>query len=573
MEDTSDLSDFDDDVLGMAERVESDSMSDFNDDILAAAEEAEDYPAQSDPTPDPQHKTSAKRMLGCLKSDYSESESDDDAPVSHKNKRSRVLSSDEEEEEQLIPAPKTLTTSDLNETQLQAFKHALRKRRPMLLFGPPGTGKSTVLKMIIGHFRKMKPLNNDEPRVHVTGTSAISGQNLDPDSSTLHSFLGTTPKKFDVEKTARHLAMSAVHLFTGNSLLLITEAFMMNREMFYFLNIVLKKAALRLDMKEKAKLPFAGIRMILDGDPLQIPPVQKGNGTAPFIFQDIDVDTGDPVDGFNALWLETFPKNGNKKETNVFMLTENQRQIEDPAFARAIESLANGDITEMTPDQNINRRLLNSCTEEKHLPDATRLFALNLKVDKFNDAKISALPGCEVAFHPVDCDKLRDFERAKIRSAVLKIGCKVRCTQNTGKVANGQLGVVTRMQVNGRGSIVYVRYDNNPEEEVPMSYIEVKEFSLSPKELARLNRLNIQPPATPKHMPLRVAYAMTIHGVQGLTLPEGVVVDLDRVFHPSMAVVAISRVSSRKKIAIKNLVFKKHDKQTASRMFYDFYKT
>lgn len=460
------------------------------------------------------------------------------------------------------------SVSALSPEQREAYRCILSQRRPFVLVGKPGTGKSTVMKLIIDNEKKKKPLANDMSRYIVAGTSSLSAINLDEGGMTLHSFLAITPKDRNFEQSVAVMKKRYPTLFTWQTVLIITEAFMMECSLLYYLDEVLRKVA--KDRKSKhADKPFGGIWMVMDGDPLQIPPVKKGRGVAPYMFQDIDAITSEPILEFNSLWLSAFPKTDNPKDKCVFILTQNMRQREDTEFAEAVEHLALGTICESGPKYQALRSLLLNCSTEHEM--ATRIYPRNGEVDMYNNQRLGQLDGESFEFPPICCEKLKKFQRDALSSVTLKVGCKVRCTQNLTGVSNGHVGVVTRIESKEQNSKVYVKFAHLPTDDIPVGYVDVPAYKHSKQQMAYFAKRKLTPPPVPRHIPLRVAYAMTIHSVQGLTLPEGVVVDLERSFHPAMAVVAISRVCSRDRIAIKNLSFQRPLGKTPSAMFYDYY--
>ena len=250
------------------------------------------------------------------------------------------------------------------------------------------------------------------------------------------------------------------------------------------------------------KRPFGGIQIIATGDYLQLPPVRT--------------DVRLPYDwAFDSpSWQEAGFK--------VVELTRIMRQ-DDPEFAAALSKFRRGVI-----DGEVARVLR---PRVSYFPERslTRLLTHNVQVDKWNDYCLGELPGPESvreaatggAQHHVEFLAKNLLTPQTLR---IKPGAKVMFTINRpdGGFVNGQTGEVVSI---GQSSVVVLTHGREVEA-VPFRW-----------------HYDSRDPASAwfEQLPLRLAYAMTIHKAQGLTLEEAFI-DVRAAREPGQAYVALSRV-------------------------------
>lgn len=502
----------------------------------------------------------------------------DDHPV-HGPKHSPLRHGAAAAEQLFIPdSDKEATAEDsvkLNLEQMAAVDAILDASGPVVVCGCPGTGKTTLLRSAMESVERLQALPKGARRVQVAAPMAAAAYNLDPVGGvTLHKLLGIgiNAAEWDATRSAFKLLAELQGLFNGQQLLIITEAFTMERRLFLFLDEVLRTAARKARLWNKAKQPLGGAWVVFDGDPLQMSPVSKKKGRAPYMFQAVHPETMRPVQKFDDLWLAAFPRSAVGKR--VFILEENWRQKADPEFAAAVRHLAFGTI-----DKHPNLISLLLDCEGADPETATRIYPTNEKVDAYNRAKLAKLEGDATVFKVIHTDKLRANQLEKLPVLEVKPESRVRCTINHRiegahrcfNLSNGQMGWVSRIT----GNTVWVRFDHDPDNEVPVTYTEMHEFRRSREEEQRLLLRKIKPQPTPKCIPLALAWAMTVHRAQGLTLTEGVIADLSKTFDPAMNVVAVSRATSRDKLTLTNLCIEPpaDGEETPSTMFYRYYKS
>ncbi len=372
--------------------------------------------------------------------------------------------------------------------------------RNVFLTGMAGTGKSTLLRRFI---------NETPRRVDVTAPTGVAALNVD--GMTLHRFCGmllgpqgdqTDEEYFDeLRSDTRPSVMAGFNRVRRCDVLVIDEISMLPGRQLEFVDFLFR----RLRGNEQA---FGGVQVIVTGDFLQLPPVRRSER--------------EPYDwAFQSLaWRAAEFKT---------ILLETVRRQDESDFVRALSQFRVGHVW------GDNARLLQA--RVKNFPPATltRLFTHNVQVDKWNEFQLSELPG-----EPVVCEALqtgpelqREFLTKNLLTPAtlrLKRGALVMFTVNKNErgrrepiFVNGQTGFVCDLA----DEVVTVRVARG--EEIP---VERFTWRYNPKDPQA---------ATFTQFPLRLAYAMTIHKSQGLTL-DAAYLDIRAAREPGQAYVAVSRV-------------------------------
>jgi hypothetical protein len=208
-------------------------------------------------------------------------------------------------------------------------------------------------------------------------------------------------------------------------------------------------------------------------------------------------------------------------------LTEQHRQ-DDDTYLSVLSAIRNNTFGEKHL-KHIESRKIKSGKLPKGAP---KLYSHNANVDQVNDAMLQATPGTVKSF-PMKTQGAPAIVAALVKSCLspealfLKVGASVMCTKNNPKVGfvNGTLGTVESFNIyNGNPTIR--THDGRHIEIEPMEW-SVEENG---KILARITQV-----------PLRLAWAITVHKSQGMSLDEAVM-DLSQVFEYGQGYVALSRV-------------------------------
>ena len=358
--------------------------------------------------------------------------------------------------------------------------------------GEAGTGKTVVLSAMIA---KLVELHGADS-VFVAASTGHAASLLSASSlvraTTVHSFAGVgidnrTPASY--RSNPPHA--DAAKRWRKAKVLVIDEISMLGARMFDTLESIAETAR---DCSANQQLPFAGLQLIVAGDFLQLPPVGGEHTFAA------------------AAWARCAFAN--------YVLKQGHRQS-DPKFRQILSELRVGQL----PPRN-HEWLVSSCREPVDETDgvlATKLYATNVPKDADNDTHLQQLPGPLHTYIAQDTPGTAEELLRKCRARKklhLKVGAQVVCLKNLPGMGlvNGSRGVVTRL--NDAAAVV--------------KFHGVGERSIKQMWIPGHNR---------KQLPLDLAWALTIHSSQGMTLDK-VVVDLSRTFAPGMTYTALSRARS-----------------------------
>ncbi len=381
-------------------------------------------------------------------------------------------------------------------TQDQALD-ILKQGHNVYITGPAGSGKTYLLNKYIEY------LKGHEEEVGVTASTGIAATHMG--GTTIHSWTGLgirhilSPYDLEalVEKKYLKKRMAKVKV------LIIDEVSMLHHFRLDLINEILQT------FKNTDK-PFGGVQIVLCGDFFQLPPVTRtGEDPAQFVYHS------------NA-W-----KSANLK---ICYLEEQFRQTDDAAL-RVLNAIR-GNV--VTPEIRAHLTAAHSENKKETLDIVpTRLYTHNENVDEVNERELGKIEGTVRRYemlskgNPVLISMLKKSCLApEILS--LKNGARVMFVKNNfdkGYV-NGTLGEVVALQGEGYGPKVRI---------------------WRTEELVELDRESwkIEEDGTVKaeinQYPLRLAWAITVHKSQGMSL-DAVEVDLSRSFEPGMGYVALSRV-------------------------------
>jgi len=373
-------------------------------------------------------------------------------------------------------------------TQEQALK-ILKSRSNVFLTGEPGAGKTYTINMFTDW------LDANGIIYAVTASTGIAASHIN--GATIHSWSGIGIMKNLEQVDIDGIRFNKFHYkrIIEARTLILDEVSMLEASFIDDLDKVLRAI-------HKTQRPFGGIQVVMVGDFFQLPPVSR-DGTARFAFE-------------SQAW--------NDAGFQVCYLTEQHRQA-DPTFTDILRAMRFGSMTEE------HHTVLRSRMSNGTAP--TNLFTHNRDVDYMNTEKLNQLPGKEHVFKMTWSG--RDFDVATLKRnclspevLVLKEGAVVMFTANKPDrgYVNGSVGVVEGFP-NGvpkvkltDGSYAY------PEEYTWKAYDEKKNVKASIQQL-----------------PLRLAWAITVHKSQGMSL-DAAVIDLSAAFEYGHGYVAISRVRS-----------------------------
>lgn len=159
---------------------------------------------------------------------------------------------------------------ELTEKQSIAFE-AMKTGKNVFLTGPGGSGKSFLLKHFIDWYNNENECeDNDIIKIFVTSTTGLSSILID--GMTIHRYSGIGTGEKDIETLYKKIMKmkNLKNRWQNTDILIIDEISMMDPEIFDKLEILARKI-------RKNESPFGGIQIILSGDFLQLPPVKSDN--------------------------------------------------------------------------------------------------------------------------------------------------------------------------------------------------------------------------------------------------------------------------------------------------------
>ena len=367
----------------------------------------------------------------------------------------------------------------------------------LFLTGRAGTGKTTLLRKFMAHAGESALV------LAPTGVAAMNAG-----GQTLHSFFKFPPRLIEPQDVKR---LRTARLMKAAETIIIDEISMVRADMLDAIDRSLK-------LNRGSKRPFGGVRMILAGDLHQLPPVVRG--------EEAEI-LRERYGGAYFFHAPAF----REAEFALLALKHVFRQA-DPKFLALLGALRRGTLT--PPDQS----LLQTRVTDRSAVDASETHVVltpnNANAFRINQARLDELPGEEILFEAKVQGNFDEKSYPTEADLELKEGARVMLIKNDpdGRWVNGSLA--TMVGVNGANALVEI--EGRTYEIEPADW-EKHKYTLDP-ETKKVSRETV---GTFKQVPLRLAYAVTIHKAQGLTLDK-VFIDFDSgMFAHGQAYVAFSR--------------------------------
>ena len=378
--------------------------------------------------------------------------------------------------------------------------------RSIFLTGKAGTGKTTFLKTVVDQSSKRNVV------VAPTGVAAINAGGM-----TIHSFfqLPFSPfvpgakieSKFDFGKEKRKLIASL-------DLLIIDEISMVRSDLLDAIDSILRR------FRDRYK-PFGGVQLLMIGDLQQLTPVVtpdderilKPYYDTPYFF------------GSKAL----------SEIDYVTIQLEKVYRQQDDTFLSLLNHIREGQPTAS------DLTLLNSRYKPVFLPKPEegyiRLTTHNQMANNYNESELQKLSGRAVNYQAKIEGTFPEYSYPTAETLTLKVGAQVMFVKNDPsnehRYYNGRIGHVTLAEPTRL--LVYCPGDADAIEVVPLEW-ENARYTLNDET----REIETEVLGKFSQLPLRLAWAITIHKSQGLTF-EHAIIDASLSFAPGQVYVALSR--------------------------------
>jgi ATP-dependent exoDNAse (exonuclease V) alpha subunit len=407
------------------------------------------------------------------------------------------------------------------------FYEAYFEERNIFISGPAGTGKSYALKGL------MDFLSKNGVNVAITATTGVAAYNVG--GQTIHSWagIGLGDLQLDdlIDKVNRNKV--AHNRIVETDVLVIDEVSMLKSDLINKLNGLFQSIRF-------SKEPFGGMQIVYCGDMLQLPPVWKNGEDEEFVFE-------------SESWKNSNPK--------IVYLKEIIRQINDKRFATLLNELRVGCLDNF----HILKERVDGQFPDDGI-DPVFLYCKNADVEILNKEMLKEVDGDVKRFYAKDTGSPYHTEFFNKHTPIpeileLKIGAQVMLLRNIdvpNGLVNGSIGKVTGYTSDGN---VKVKFKTG--EHIITNYsVELREQKPSK------GKLTMEVVASRTQIPLRIAYAVTIHRIQGSTLDRAVI-DLSEAFADGMCYVALSRVRDLEAMSLTEF---KHHRVRVNQKCLDFYK-
>ena len=379
----------------------------------------------------------------------------------------------------------------------------LKSGRNTFLTGSAGTGKTYVLNQYINYLKARRI------PVSITASTGIAATHLE--GTTIHAWSGIgikdslSPRQLRDLKTKKYLKK---HM-EKTKVLIIDEISMLHARQLDLVNQVIR-------FFRENEEPFGGLQLVLCGDFFQLPPIG-----------DSAESSRDKFSFMSASWLEA--------KLTICYLTEQFRQS-DNEFSDILNEIRSGSVSPEAIDQLNGRRenKTDGPSQEELSDGSTRLYTHNIDVDRVNQDQLKKLEGRTKTFDSKMKGNLKlgeTISKSIMAPPVLQLkkGAKVMFVKNNYEKGylNGSMGEVVRFDKEG---IPVVRLTNGLDLKAEPEEWRVED------ETGKLLVSYTQ-------VPLRLAWAITVHKSQGMTL-DSAVMDLGKTFERGQGYVALSRVKS-----------------------------
>lgn len=388
----------------------------------------------------------------------------------------------------------------LSEEQEKIFNLLETTNGHYYITGKAGTGKSVLLQYFV---------ENSGKRVVVTAPTGVAALNVG--GQTIHSFF---KMPFDIAFENLKVDYKLREILRNIDTVVIDEISMVRVDL-------MEAISLKLQLARKNEEPFGGVQMVMFGDLYQLPPVVS-DGELDRYFKH----------NFGGYYFFNAPSI-KRAEFHIYELGNIFRQ-KDPEFKDVLNAVRHGSFKESQLDV-LNKRTM----VQKPDTGFITLAGHNATVSAINHKKLAELPGEEKIYEAEIWGNITESSFPTEKKLRLKVGAQIMMlrndTEKPRRWVNGTLGIVTKVSTD----LVRVNIDGVEHTVIPVTWDKIQ-YDYDPDE----RKLTKTPVSSFKQLPIRLAWAITIHKSQGQTY-QSVAVDLsDGAFAHGQTYVALSRCVS-----------------------------
>ena len=399
-------------------------------------------------------------------------------------------------------ASSKIDESELSVDQKMALSLMLSGKN-VFCAGSAGTGKSSLI-----HLFKEKYQGNCVV-VAPTGVAAINIE-----GQTIHSFFMLPPGLLVPDNLEMIPWPRKREVLRQVNCIIIDEISMVRSDMFAAIDLRMRQCA----RGSAKRMPFGGKQVIVCGDFFQLPPVVADDVEDDWL----QANLGGEYAFQTPVWKEA--------QFKVAMLKTPFRQKDDLQFLDMLDSIRHGDLAskktivdgeELDAVDALNRL----CTPDKVMPRVPiRLCTTNREAHAVNSAARAQIDSPPVSFQAQIRGKFNEADYPTEAELVLKKGCRVMVLKNAHRpkggffYVNGDCGTVIDIKEDHEASRVRVLFDNGTDAWVSCAEWKNTKYTMETDRFTGKKIIRQDEIGCFTQIPLRLAYATTIHKSQGMTL-------------------------------------------------------
>ena len=428
----------------------------------------------------------------------------------------------------------------------------------IFLSGPGGVGKSFVVKMIhtdtVKLLRCAHQIGPEDVPILLTAATGVAAHNIS--GITIHSAFVLNERR---RSGTTYYSLGADTLNTLQAhleqlmVVVIDEISMVGAEILYKIHMRLQE----IKRLQYTNSRFGNVTIIAVGDLYQLPP-----------FKDKKIyhipgskDNLSPVCLHGSLWQENF---------QFHELTQVVRQ-KNQQFVELLNRVRIAKINE--DDEALLKSRITTLQDPNHFVDALHVYGTNEQADRYNSAMLEKLNAPRYCIKSSDIRKDKDTRQVTINlhgkkrrdtgglesnlviaeNAIVKLTCNINVADG---LANGVRGIIQKIITKDDNSVhvILVKFEDKTIGEKAKTLSQYKQQypdSIPIHRFGATFQYNNKITVFRSQFPLVLAWACTIHSVQGLTVDK-IVVDLSKIFAAGQAYVALSRVKTLEGLQILN---------------------